>query len=333
MIYLADTWPAEYRNTIFMNNINGARLNRDQPTRAGSGYLVKHQPDFLAMNDSWSQWLNMKYDPSGSVWAIDWYDKNQCHSPNPDVHNKTMGRIFRISHENDKWVRVDLAKASDKELVAYQLHPNEWYVRQARLLLQGRGPDKKVHKALKAMLAANPDPTRKLRALWALHATQGLSEKELNALLAHENEYVRSWAVQLLAEDKAVAPETLQRFAQMAQEDNSALVRLYLASAMLRVEPGQRWDVLEGLVQRAEDKDDPNVPLLLWYAAEPLAGLELAQKSKLPKHLPHAIQRIGAIGTEEAKRLLKGLNKQLGSREPSHETHESMTLINKLLNE
>ncbi|MBD0260271.1 MAG: dehydrogenase, partial [Cytophagales bacterium] len=255
MIYLGNSWPAEYRNTIFMNNINGARLNRDQPTRAGSGYLVKHQPDFLAMNDAWSQWLNLKYDPSGSVWAIDWYDKNQCHSSNPDVHNKTMGRIFKISHENDQWVQVDLYKASDKQLVEYQLHPNEWYVRQARLLLQQRGPNKKVHKALKAMLAQHPDPARKLRALWALHATQGLSEKELNGLLAHENEYVRSWAVQLLAEDKAVAPETLQRFAQMAQNDNSALVRLYLASAMLRVEPGQRWDVLDALVQRAEDKD------------------------------------------------------------------------------
>ncbi|HEX8528554.1 MAG TPA: PVC-type heme-binding CxxCH protein, partial [Cytophagales bacterium] len=312
MIYLAHSWPAEYRNSIFMNNINGARLNRDQPTRAGSGYLVKHQPDFLAMNDSWSQWLNMKYDASGSVWAIDWYDKNQCHSSNPDVHDKTMGRIFKITHENDKWVQVDLYKASDKELVEYQLHPNEWYVRQARLLLQERGPNKKVRKALKAMLAQNPDPTRKLRALWALHATGGLSEKELNELLGHENEYVRSWAVQLLAEDKAVAPETLQRFAQMAQSDNSALVRLYLASAMLRVEPGQRWDVLDALAQRAEDKDDPNVPLLVWYAAEPLAevdmkrALELAQRSKLPKHLPYTIQRIGAIGTEEARKLLKG---------------------------
>jgi putative membrane-bound dehydrogenase-like protein len=116
MIYLGGSWPQEYRNDIFMNNINGARLNNDHPTRAGSGYKVTHKPDFLAMNDSWSQWLNLKYDPSGSVWAIDWYDKNQCHSPNPDVHNKTMGRIFRISHQNDKWVQVDLTKASDAEL-------------------------------------------------------------------------------------------------------------------------------------------------------------------------------------------------------------------------
>ena len=97
MIYLGgDSWPKEYRNTIFMNNINGARLNNDLLKRSGSGYVASHNKDFLVMNDTWSQWLNFKYDPSGSVFAIDWYDQNQCHSPNPDVHDKTLGRILRL---------------------------------------------------------------------------------------------------------------------------------------------------------------------------------------------------------------------------------------------
>ncbi|SOD91713.1 PVC-type heme-binding CxxCH protein [Spirosoma fluviale] len=326
MIYLGgDSWPKEYRNDIFMNNINGAKLNNDHPVRAGSGYMVTHKPDFLTMNDSWSQWLNMKYDPSGSVWAIDWYDKNQCHSPNPDVHNKTMGRIFKITHENDKWVKVDLARASDMELVNYQLNANEWYVRQARTILQERGPNKKVHKALKEILAKNPDPTRKLRALWALHVTKGLSEKELTDLLSNESDYVRSWAIQLLTEGKNVSPETLKRFAALAQNDNSALVRLYLTSAMLRLDPAQRWDVMDALVQKVQDKDDHNLPLMVWYASEPLAAvdmkraLEMAQKSKMPKQLSYTIQRIGAMGTDEAKKLLKELNDRVGKLDHSHE--------------
>ena len=123
MIYLGgSSWPAEYRNVIFMNNINGARLNNDLLTKKGSGYVASHKNDFLAMNDSWSQWLNLKYDPSGSVFAIDWYDKNQCHSTNPDVHDKTMGRIFKISYKKDSFIHVNLYKASDMELVNYQLH-------------------------------------------------------------------------------------------------------------------------------------------------------------------------------------------------------------------
>ena len=340
MIYLGgDSWPKEYRNDIFMNNINGAKLNVDHPTRSGSGYVVTHKPDFLAMNDSWSQWLNMKYDPSGSVYAIDWYDKNQCHSPNPDVHNKTMGRIFKITHENDKWVRVDLSKASDMELVNYQLHANEWYVRQARTILQERGPNKKVHKALKEILAKNGDVTRKLRALWALHVTKGLTEKDLTDLLAHDSEHVRSWSIQLLAENKTISPETLKRFAALAQQDNSALVRLYLTSAMLRLEPAQRWDVLDALVQKSEDKDDHNLPLMLWYAAEPLAAIDmkralaLAQKSKMPKQLTYTVQRIAAVGTDDAKKLLKELNDRVGKLDHSPENHELQTLIAKALEE
>ena len=157
MIYLGnEQWPEAYRNNIFMNNIHGSRVNVDQLNRKGSGYVASHDPDFLLTNDTWSQWLNFKYDASGSVFAIDWYDKNQCHSSNPDVHQKTMGRIFKISHETDKWVQVDLSKASDGELVNYQLHPNEWYVRNARLILQERGANKKVHQALTKHLKHQP---------------------------------------------------------------------------------------------------------------------------------------------------------------------------------
>jgi putative membrane-bound dehydrogenase-like protein len=337
MIYLGgDSWPKEYRNEIFMNNINGARLNVDHFERNGSGYVASHKNDFLAMNDSWSQWLNMKYDPSGSVFAIDWYDKNQCHSPNPDVHNKTMGRIFKITHENDKWVKVDLSKASDMELVNYQLHKNEWYVRQARTILQERGPNKKVHKALKEMLSKNPDETRKLRALWTLHVTKGLTEKDLLDLLNNDGEYVRSWAIQLLAENKSLSTETLKRFAEMAQKDNSSLVRLYLTSAMLRVDPTQRWEVMDALVQKSEDKDDHNLPLMIWYAVEPLAtvdvkrALQIAEKAKMPKILPYTIQRVGAIGTDESKKALKDLNDKLGKL-GSHDQHENMMLIGEVL--
>ncbi|SEI44409.1 putative membrane-bound dehydrogenase domain-containing protein [Dyadobacter koreensis] len=337
MIYLGgDTWPKEYRNDIFMNNINGAKMNIDHLTRSGSGYEATHKNDFLSMNDSWSQWLNFKYDPSGSVYAIDWYDKNQCHSPNPDVHNKTMGRIFKITHDNDKFVKVDLTKASDKELVNYQLNTNEWYVRQARTILQERGANKKVHKALKEILSKNQDPTRKLRALWALHVTQGLTEKYLTELLASENEYVRSWAIQLLVENKKASPETLRQLATLAQKDNSALVRLYLASAMQRLDPSQRWEVVDALAQKSEDKDDHNLPLMVWFAAEPLAALDMkralqmAEKAKLPKILHYTIQRVGAIGTEESKKLLKEFNDRLGKTH-SHEHHETQMLIGKVL--
>jgi hypothetical protein len=62
-------------------------------------------------------------------------------------------------------------------------------------------------------------------------------------------------------------------------------------------------------------------------------ALELAQKSKMPKHLPYTIQRIGAIGTEDSKKVLKEFNDRVGKLEHSHENHEIQTLIAKVLEE
>lgn len=339
MIYLGgDTWPVEYHNTIFMNNINGSKLNNDQMTRSGSGYVASHKKDFLEMNDSWSQWLNFKVDPAGSVFAIDWYDQNQCHSPNPDVHDKTLGRIFKISHKDDQWVQVDLYIATDLELVAYQLHKNEWYVRQARTLLQERGPNPRVHRALKKILNENPETTRKLRALWTLHVTGGLTEGELVALLSHTDEYIRSWAIQLLAEAKSVSPTTLELFADMAGKETSALVRLYMASAMMRVAPEQRWEVVDALLQREEDREDHNLPLMAWYASEPLAALDMdralkmAERAIFQKQLTYTIKRVGALNTAASRKALADLKIRLAKGNPEKARYHQQE-IDSILNQ
>jgi hypothetical protein len=245
------------------------------------------------------------------VHVIDWYDKNQCHSTNPDIHQKTLGRIFKISHQKDQWwTRVNLGSLSSDQLVGLQVHRNDWYVRHARRILQERGPDAKVHAGLKRILDENPDVTRKLRALWALHVTAGLTENDLLALLGHGSEYLRSWAVYLLVEGRNPSDTALREFARMAREDQSPLVRLYLASALQRVSVEKRWDVLAGLLTRSDDATDQNLPLMIWYAAEPAVGLDMpralgaALDSKLPRLFAFTVQRIAAIGTQEALRVL-----------------------------
>jgi hypothetical protein len=293
-----------------MNNIHGHRANMDRLQRKGSGYAATHGPDFLLANDSWSQMINFRYGPDGSVHVIDWYDKNQCHSPNPDIHQKTLGRIFKISHENDRWVQVDLQKQSSEALVDLQLNHNDWYVRHARRILQERGSDPVVHARLKRILHENPDVTRRLRALWALHVTTGLTERDLLELLSDDNEYMRSWAIYLLVDGKNPSNDALRRFAKLARQDQSALVRLYLASALQRVAPEKRWDVLAALVTHGEDATDQNQPLMVWYAAEPMAELDmpralsLALASKLTQLFSFTVRRIASRGTPEALRLL-----------------------------
>ena len=335
MIYLGgDTWPREYRDAIFMNNIHGQRANMDTLERHASGYSASHGKDFLLTNDSWSQMLNLRYGPDGSVWAIDWYDKNQCHSDNAEIHQKTLGRIFKIVNEKDRWTKVDLRKLPSTELVDLQLHRNDWYVRHARRILQERGADPAVHARLKRILSDNPDVTRKLRALWALHATGGLTEADMLALLDHDSEYIRSWAIQLLLERTQPSSDAIRQFAKMARQDRSALVRLYLASGLQRVPPAERWDVLAGLLASDEDASDQNLPLMVWYAAEPVVeldmprALDLAAWTTLPQFFAFTAQRIGAVGTQSA---LRALTDRLGRTESPAQQKELAKAITQIV--
>ncbi|MEM9673910.1 MAG: PVC-type heme-binding CxxCH protein [Bacteroidota bacterium] len=325
MFYLgAEHWPEEYRDYIFMNNIHGNRVNVDLVERRGSGYVGIHREDFLLTHDAWSQWLDFRFGPSGSVYAIDWYDKNQCHHTNEAIHDKTLGRIFKISHKDDEFVQIDLSEKSSTELVEYQLHTNEWYVRHARRLLQERGPDEAVYQALREMLDSDPNGVHKLRALWSLHVTEGLTNSMLMQLLDHDDEYLRGWAVQLAAEDKQVSEDFLAKFATMAGQDNSALVRLQLASVLQRIPEEQRWDILEALNTRSEDAQDHNIPLMVWYAFEPLVELDperaarLAEQSTFPNLLDFTSRRLEAVESPTAQRVLERLAPLRAERASAH---------------
>lgn len=311
MFYLGNSHWGMDRDAIWMNNIHGYRVNTDHLERSGSGYTASHGEDFVHANDTWSQWLSYRIDPAGSVFAIDWYDKNQCHSPNPDVHDKSLGRIFKITHEKDEWVQVDLAQKTSLELVELLAHENEFYVQHARKLLQYRGADEQVHQALWEMFEVQQEIPRKLRALWGLSVTEALSESDLQEMLSHESEYIRGWAIQLLMDMGEPSDETLLQFADMAHNDNSAHVRLYLASALQKIDHDQRWDILEGIAGHTEDADDHNLPLMVWYAAEPLAevdperALDLAINSPLPNMVGYTTRRIAQVGSDQGLEALK----------------------------
>ena len=112
MIYLGDNWPAEYRNRIFINNVHGNRVNCDVLEPRGSGYVGKHGPDLLLANDHWFRGINLKYGPDGGVYLIDWYDKNACHRVNPQIWDRTNGRVYKITYVGDGTEEVDALVAN-----------------------------------------------------------------------------------------------------------------------------------------------------------------------------------------------------------------------------
>src|SRR5436190_17227938 len=127
-----------------MNNIHGARINMDIPERAGSGFVGHHGADFINFNDKWSQILNLQSGPDGGVYLIDWYDKNQCHHNDPNGHDRSNGRIFKVTYGQPQTRKVDFAAMSDGDLVLSLLHRNSWHARHARTVIQERAAAKRL---------------------------------------------------------------------------------------------------------------------------------------------------------------------------------------------
>lgn len=303
MVYLGDLFPKTFRDTFFFNDIHMNKMRNERMVRAGSGFRAERNMDFVVSQDPWFRGLSPQYGPDGGVYLSDWYDKVPCHQQR-DQTDRSNGRLYKIVYTGIQPVSVDLARKSDDELVALQLHANDWYVRHARRLLQERGPKPAVHKALEQILRENEDETRKLRALWALHATQGLTEPLGLEMLRSPLEYVRAWTVQLLCEEGKPSPAVLKALEGMAANDASPLVRLYVASAAQRIPIAQRWGILEGLVGREEDATDQNLPLLVWYASEPAVAADptraadLLGKCNIPRVQEFIARRMSAIALQ-----------------------------------
>ncbi|MCP3915419.1 MAG: DUF1080 domain-containing protein [bacterium] len=316
LIYLGDAFPKEYRGSLLMNNIHGNRINRDVLKRFGSSFVGRHASDFLISNDRWFRGINMRAGPAGSVYLIDWYDEQACHLREVERFDRSNGRLYRVSYGAHAQRQVDFRALASAELVARHLSRNEWDVRMARLVLQERGPDPAVHRALVALVRDHPEVPRRLRALWTLHATDGLDDAFVLELLADAEEDVVAWSVQLALEGRSPSAAVSGELRRLARESGSPVVRLYLASALQRLPPPERWPVVEGLVVHAGDAVDANLPYLYWYGLEPLVAAEPARALALAcatpiEQLERWIVRRAASEPELHAELVKALHEEL----------------------
>jgi putative membrane-bound dehydrogenase-like protein len=286
----------EWEGRLLMGNIHGQRINGDIAEPKGSGFIGKHGPDFINFNDRASQIVDLRQGPGASIFMIDWYDLNQCHNPKREIHDYTTGRIYKLVRKVPGPTQVNLAAESDAALSKHVTEQDEWLSRHARRLLQERAAKAQV----KFDVPNATDQAGALRILWTQHLTGNLSAESLQRALGSPSEYVRAWAVQLSVEKREVSPTVLAEFERLAKGDPSAVVRRYLASAAQRLPREQRLPILAPLVTHAEDATDPNLPLLLWYALEPVvaadpaAAADLLGKTKIPQLQEFIARRMAA---------------------------------------
>ena len=337
-VYQSDAFPASQLGRVFMANIHEHAVLSDVLERKGSGFTAHHGDDFLLANNA--QWVGFSIEigPDGALYVLDWHDADICGA---DVLQHETGRIFRVApkaSQAEEWPGrySDLRSMSDAELVALQMSRSDWHARRARVILQGRAAKGTLGAGTRAELLrtfkTNANPDWRLRAMWALHVTGGWTPDALMDALSDRDEYIRAWAIQLLCEDRSPSAGAVETFARMAREDRSAVVRLYLASVLQRLNHAARWSVAGELMLHAEDAADQNLPTLLWLGVEPLVAenpalaLERAGRGSIPLVAQYVARRtvdadaleplVAAIGTTTTMlpSLLEGMRDGLEGR-------------------
>ncbi len=277
-IYQSDAFPEEQQGRLFMANIHEHAVLSDELVPKGSGFVAKHSDDVMMANNA--QWIgfSMEIGPAGNLYVLDWHDADICGN---SVLQKETGRIFRISPKQsfaDNWQgRYDnLGSFSDQALAELQTSKSDWHARRARIILQSRATktaiDQQAIGSLQEILRTHQNQDYRLRALWSLHVTGNISQDALLTSLSDKDAHIRAWAVQLLCEDQNAPQSAIDKFGQMANDDPSPVVRLYLAAALQRMEEEDRWDIIESLITHKEDIDDHNIPKMIWFGFEPLVG-------------------------------------------------------------
>lgn len=274
LIYQATAFPEEHRGALLMNNIHGNRINSDRLQKSGSGFVASHGPDLLLANDKWFRGIALQQGPMGEVFVIDWYDAQACHLNDPARFDRGNGRIYRLRHGEWSRPRVKLSVLASRELASRIADPNAWAARHARRILQERGIGPQLVAQLESQIEDKAGRQR-LESLWTLQAAKGIPEARLRVWLRDADEALAAWCVRFVCEDRTIEPETLAACVELAQSSASPRVRLALASGAQRLPLAQRKLLVEALSLRAEDDKDPNIPAVLWSAAEPLVALDV----------------------------------------------------------
>ena len=246
----------------------------------------------LKTSDPWFRALDLIAGPDGGVYLADWCDIGECHE-NDGVH-RSSGRIFKVTHgQPTRPAIADVATLDDRELVRLQTDRNEWYVRQARRVLQERAaagrPMGPVHRgAPDRRTAGARRPAKAPRALGPVRhrrhiATPGCSRSSTTRTSTSAPGPCGSWSMTRRRPRRLSAPLRAR-----APGERSGLVLLYLASALQKLALADRWAIAEALAARSEFADDPALPLMIWYGIEPAVpedparAVALAGSSRMP---------------------------------------------------
>jgi putative membrane-bound dehydrogenase-like protein len=306
-IYQSSLFPPTYRNQMIFGNLHGHRLVANYTDPNGSSYTGKHAADFMRANDMHFIPVTQKVGPDGALYVSDWSDQQICHRGSGAVEHwdRSNGRIYRVTYDGWKPWKGDLANESDEALAKLAVQTkNEWESRMARrVLAQGTSSltaEQEIQRTngITSVLSKHASATSlgKIRRAWLAIAIGGLAENATQLIQDDEHESV---AIIRSLDGKHFQFGAAEKLVKDLSSSASPIIRREAASLLQRMpdeindEKGELFKaktmLATALLKHGEDKDDPMIPLLIWYgiepvvAADPAVGMQLAKVSKMPK--------------------------------------------------
>lgn len=260
--------PQAYEGKMIAVNplLNYVQLTRFEPR--GSTFKNVDERKIVETDDHWFRPVNIKEGPDGAVYIADWYDSRLSHVDPRDTWHKSSGRIYRLRAKGSKaaFPNFDLSKLTNAQLVKQLQNNNKWFRQQALLQFANRKDKSVVPRLADILKTGNPDLA--LEALWAIHVSGGFNDDIAGIALNHQDQYVREWAVRLLGDKKKVSQEMASRLATLAITETSPIVRSQLAATAKRLSGSIAIPILKNLIKNHDDSNDPDIPLLIWWAIE-----------------------------------------------------------------
>jgi putative membrane-bound dehydrogenase-like protein len=298
IVYQGGAFPAQFNDQYIACNVLSNDVYWHVIERKGSSFVNRFGGDLIVSNDKWFRPIDALTGPDGAVYVVDWYDARANHVDPRDNWDKTNGRIYRISHKDaPKFGRLDLDKMKSVELVDVLKHPNGWYRSEARRILAERQDPSVIPPLRKALIDGGS-----VESLWALYVSGGFNGSFPIDLLKSGNEDVRAWTIRLMADFGFYGDVFTPPLVDLARTEPSPVVRNQLACTAKRMFADQALPIIRELLKRGEDLNDPQIPLLLWWAIESkaindrekvLLLLDKAEDWKAPITEKFIIERIG----------------------------------------
>lgn len=265
--YEGDALPAHYQGKMISINPLLNYIQLTELVSNGSTFSNVDLQRIVETDDHWFRPVDIKAGPDGAVYLADWYDSRLSHVDPRDTWHKTSGRIYRLrSKTSTPMASFDLSSYSKEQLIKLLSHPNKWF-RQQALRQFGDRKDKSIVPQLKEMLLGETGQLA-LECLWAINLSGGFSDDIAKIGLSHDDPFVRMWSVRLLGDYNDLSSDTFNSLVTLALNETHPEVQSQLAGTAKRLSGAQGIPIINGLLNSAGIQEDPDNPLLVWWALE-----------------------------------------------------------------